>query len=46
MPAFGNGYGDWNKSWKEWNQGSAIHGGGSSSGGDLRYATGRLRLET
>ncbi|WP_445330573.1 Ig-like domain-containing protein [Streptomyces sp. GSL17-111] len=25
MPAFGNGFGDWNLSWKEWREGSALH---------------------
>ncbi|MEO3752201.1 Ig-like domain-containing protein [Streptomyces sp. B6B3] len=24
MPAFGNGFGDWNLSWEEWQQGSAL----------------------
>ncbi|MEE1928682.1 Ig-like domain-containing protein [Streptomyces sp. TRM 70351] len=25
MPAFGNGFGDWNLSWDEWRAGSALH---------------------
>ena len=27
MAPFGNGYGDWNLSWEEWLEGSAVHGG-------------------
>jgi lipoprotein-anchoring transpeptidase ErfK/SrfK len=26
MEPFGNGFGDWNLDWKEWKQGSALHG--------------------
>ncbi|MTE18704.1 L,D-transpeptidase family protein [Streptomyces sp. TRM43335] len=29
MPVFGNGLGDWNLSWKEWREGSALHGTGA-----------------
>ncbi|GAA2412726.1 Ig-like domain-containing protein [Streptomyces glaucosporus] len=27
MPAFGNGFGDWNLSWEEWRKGSALRAG-------------------
>ncbi|MFD5553036.1 Ig-like domain-containing protein [Streptomyces sp. NPDC127068] len=29
MDPFGNGYGDWNLDWKEWQEGSAVHGTGA-----------------
>ncbi|MCA1221957.1 L,D-transpeptidase [Streptomyces sp. 8L] len=34
MEPFGNGYGDWNLDWRKWLKGSAIQGGGSSTGTD------------
>ncbi|MCF3961741.1 L,D-transpeptidase [Streptomyces fuscigenes] len=34
MTPFDNGIGDWNLDWKEWQKGSAIQGGGSTTGTD------------
>ncbi|MGW8376528.1 Ig-like domain-containing protein [Streptomyces sp. ODS28] len=31
MPTFGNGFGDWNMSWKEWQKGSALYSGENGS---------------
>jgi lipoprotein-anchoring transpeptidase ErfK/SrfK len=33
MPAFGNGFGDWNLSWKKWKEGSALRPGAQDTGG-------------
>ncbi|MFR9676731.1 Ig-like domain-containing protein [Streptomyces sp. TR06-5] len=48
MAAFGNGFGDWNLSWKEWREGSALTGRGGSTDapvGDVEFAQARLRFE-
>lgn len=42
MPAFGNGFGDWNLSWAKWKKGSALLRG--SHGQDAASATGVNRL--
>ncbi|MGH3326158.1 MAG: Ig-like domain-containing protein, partial [Streptomyces sp.] len=33
MPAFGNGFGDWNLSWTKWKEGSALRPGTQDTGG-------------
>jgi lipoprotein-anchoring transpeptidase ErfK/SrfK len=48
MPAFGNGFGDWNLSWAEWRKGSALTGEGKAAEaplGDIEYAQARLRFQ-
>ncbi len=48
MPAFGNGFGDWNLSWKEWREGSALTGNAKPAEaplGDIEFAQARLRFE-
>jgi lipoprotein-anchoring transpeptidase ErfK/SrfK len=45
MPAFGNGFGDWNLSWARWQKGSALGGshGAASGGGTQQAEAARLR---
>lgn len=43
MPAFGNGFGDWNVSWEEWREGSAFSA--ETGSGDAPYAASRPRFE-
>ncbi|THA26807.1 L,D-transpeptidase [Streptomyces sp. RKND-216] len=48
MPAFGNGFGDWNLSWSEWREGSALTGEGKPAQaplGDIEFAQARLRFQ-
>ncbi|MDT0309834.1 Ig-like domain-containing protein [Streptomyces sp. DSM 44917] len=42
MAPFGNGFGDWNLSWEEWREGSALHGEDAATATPAR-ATGRLQ---
>lgn len=39
MPPFGNGFGDWNLSWEEWLEGSALAGGGGEAAREKDDAT-------
>jgi hypothetical protein len=47
MEPFDNGFGDWNLSWAKWQQGSAVHGTGTSTAsqapGDAAAVAARLR---
>jgi lipoprotein-anchoring transpeptidase ErfK/SrfK len=48
MPAFGNGFGDWNLDWQEWRSGSALSGKGKPAEaplGDVEFAQARLRFQ-
>ncbi|SCK27552.1 Lipoprotein-anchoring transpeptidase ErfK/SrfK [Streptomyces sp. WMMB 714] len=42
MAAFGNGFGDWNLSWKKWKEGSSLRPGAQDSGGSTADVS-RLR---
>ncbi|KPC79714.1 L,D-transpeptidase [Streptomyces sp. NRRL S-4] len=43
MTPFDNGFGDWNLAWDAWQEGSAIHGGGTPDTGATDVRTARLR---
>ncbi|OON77678.1 L,D-transpeptidase [Streptomyces tsukubensis] len=43
MDPFGNGFGDWNLSWKKWRQGSALVGDGGGHGTGTTVDAARLR---
>jgi hypothetical protein len=43
MTPFDNGFGDWNLTWDAWQEGSAIHGGGTPDTGATDVRTARLR---
>ncbi|MCZ7413862.1 MULTISPECIES: L,D-transpeptidase [unclassified Streptomyces] len=43
MPAFGNGFGDWNLTWEEWRKGSSLHRAVQEAGPDTSGGAGRLR---
>jgi hypothetical protein len=42
MAPFGNGFGDWNLSWKQWKEGSALRPGAQGGGGEAAEVS-RLR---